>query len=134
VIFFIIEKGKLTVEKRRAEIVNLERVFMPKVYRIENSDMRGPYDVLGLQFFNRAHDVPTHPGPADDFPDWWRQTGNCPNWRRHKFAFTSMEQLRNWFNSEELAALELKGFRIVEIETTTILEQSDKQCIFIDER
>jgi hypothetical protein len=95
------------------------------VYRVENKNGVGPYDGTsdGSLWQTRDHVEPSHPGPKDDGIDFERGEDYC--------GFASFEQLRDWFESEELVMLRKLGFRVRRISVPrSRVKFGKKQVVF----
>jgi len=97
------------------------------IYRIQNCDGVGPYNsnVDGAWSILSGHrTVNGHPSPHDDIGIKRRPKDE------EKCGFLSMEQLRNWFNKQELNQLKKLGFFIAEVKGR-ITAIGEKQILFI---
>ena len=106
---------------------------MPTVYRIQDETKTGPYrcdsNPLGWdncdEYLNeRCLHGTFCPGPSRD----WNYTRR--DFNGYVFAFPTIEALHVWFGWETISYLLSLGFRIVEIETpTVIVSHSRRQCV-----
>lgn len=101
---------------------------MPLVYRVEDSNGNGPYDVYGntySEFSNilkKSHNDDEHPGPRVDFRGHQRDS---------YFAFTTSKKAYSWF-SGFITHLDLEGFSLNTYRVSDyIMGKSKKQITFV---
>lgn len=97
------------------------------LYRVENDEGFGPYNHRYYGKWNlQEHCAPWHPGPQDQgFKHRW-------GWYGWRSGFRTMDQLKNWFHSDELQILNDLGLQIVETRGI-VLWESECQLIFVRE-
>jgi hypothetical protein len=104
-----------------------------KVYRIENKHGEGPYRSIACEEWETSsHNLgPRNPGPYSDFPedDWHFIPGYTK--RACLFGFTTLAQLKKWFNTTERKRLRHLGYVIVRMQAHQIVAQSRLQCAFV---
>lgn len=101
------------------------------VWRIENEYGDGPYQAIIGPWQDHVNDNRC-PAPETDkgFKDsaWWQLSKEQrADW---KFGFTSLYQLRKWFNDQELINLDIYCFRVAVYEADQIIA-TDYQCAFL---
>lgn len=100
-----------------------------KLYRIEDSEGRGPYRP-GMS--KKWADTEGPPPP----PTWGEEFGTSllalkrPG-ENMQCGFRTETQLHRWFTNTELYRLQLLGYRIVQVEAERILAESRNQVVFI---
>lgn len=86
---------------------------MPIIYRVENSEARGPYTGIGDMslWTDSNHTDAAHPCPNDDSMPWdWNF--NHERISDARCGFESLKALTAWFNPQELTKLKELGYRI----------------------
>ena len=86
------------------------------MYRVQDSAGNGPYWRLSADWETSDHGAGkrllTTPAPGNDIPNWsnkWLRAG-------YRFGFSSMEQLKQWFNKTELKRLGRFGYEVVKFQ------------------
>lgn len=115
-----------------------------KVFRVENARGEGPYLAMGLEQSTWASgphlDSTGRPGPgADEGLKTWLKNQPvelndifcCTPLKPYSFGFKSLDQLFNWFDSNERLKLKQLGFDVVVyiVESKDVIEGT-KQVIF----
>lgn len=114
--------------------------FVPRVYRVEDSEGRGPY-IHNSQMWQVEPELHTM--------DYGRPAPHCERWRQGMgtdayfswendpeavFGFTNKRALRRWFSHpEEVAALSKMGFRVGVYEPATVW-RAQRQAVFLPKR
>ena len=105
------------------------------VYRVENSDLNGPYyyaDMFRSDWTDseKHEDNPDRPSPFED--------GMCHfanELKDYKYGFKSLDDLEKWFDGDDLDSLHSYGYSIVTIEVDFVnIIHGSKQIAFIDPR
>lgn len=103
-----------------------------KFYRIENQHGGGPYRTIECETWETSsHNYgDRNPGPYTDFPmgEW----ANTPGYAKREclFGFSTLAQLRKWFNKTERKRLRRLGYVIVRYEGEPFAV-SDLQAAFV---
>ena len=79
-----------------------------KIWRIQDKKGRGPYyENLPYSWTKRKHNTPRNPAPHEE------PAFSGIDVTPYHFGFSSMRQLRAWFDRKELTALYKMDFEIV---------------------
>jgi hypothetical protein len=97
-----------------------------KLYRIQDSEGRGPYRPGG---FAELWLDPGEQGMSRQPPGPW-QFGREPYTRASGHAFRSVEQLCRWFSPSERRRLAGLGFNVVSFMADGIVIESEEQVLF----
>lgn len=112
---------------------------MSVIYRIQNSEGKGPYNLSDLDVRSWIDNTTKHNG--DQCPGPWEDEGIAEYWddlcrralsKKFKFGFKTLEQMLEWFSETEIERLKEFGFDVVEIplEQVSELIEGQKQVMF----
>lgn len=100
----------------------------PIVYRVQDRNGRGPYKP-GMSHRWSDGEERGRLSIQDEF-GWGFLQHQSPG-EAIGCGFRSVEQLLSWFSDEELRKLYAMGYRVVAMRVDRILEESDRQCVFV---
>lgn len=100
-----------------------------EVWRVENQDGEGPYDLAETSWQDEPHSKDTErPIPSHDFDEIdIKEILFSDEWI---FGFENFNQLSNWFSQNELKELDRYGYKPRKCKTKYIL-YGGKQVVFI---
>ena len=105
-----------------------KRIKEVKVYRIQDSEGRGPFRP-GFSHIWRDE-------RGEDFPPWYAEMPEVLAKLQGEQQFAigtgckSHEQLRKWFTEDEYYRLVLLGYSAVELDADKTYGESENQCVF----
>lgn len=113
---------------------------MKRVYRVVDTDNRGPYNsritkIRNLVFDNYIDCDTAHPGPSTDkgLIKFFRRV-NSGSVNQYLFCFSSPESLTKWFSQKEVnAELSKLDVKVIEFEVSTVIEGEKQSMVLISE-
>lgn len=99
------------------------------IYRIQDRQGRGPFKPgMGAKWLDADKDLNTLPAWFQEFG--WDLPEKKLSWEVMGCGFRSLDQLNRWFTESERNRLKRLGYRIVKMNVSRILAESETQLVF----